>query len=438
MSIEVRLPQLGESITHARLTVWLKREGERVSRGDILAEVETDKTSVEIEAPADGVLATIEVAAGTDRVPVNAVLALLEDGTAAVAEPSDSLRVALAGGVDAHPAAVAPLATRSPDVPAPVVRASRPASPPPASPLPDDHSVVASPLARRMAAAAGIALGTIAGTGPGGRITRADVDGHLVATTRTVAAPASATARSTSPESVESFVLPVDDPSRYALKPLSTMRRVTGKRLTQSKQQIPHFYLRIECAMDDVARARTEINEHRTDTLSFTAFTLRAAALALRKVPAANAMWADGAVRLYNTVDLAVAVNTSSGLIAPVVRAAEQKSVVALNDEVRTLAERARLATLTPEEYKGGTCTVSNLGMFGVTSLYPIINPPQACILGLGAIEERPVVRSRAVAVGLMMTCTLAADHRALDGATGAEFLAAFRDFIQDPWSLLM
>jgi pyruvate dehydrogenase E2 component (dihydrolipoamide acetyltransferase) len=308
----------------------------------------------------------------------------------------------------------------------------------PASPWQDDHDVKASPLARRMAAAAGIVLGTIPGTGPGGRITRADVDAHLGATTHTVSGPASATTRVTPPEAAESFVLPADDPSRYALTPLSTMRRVTGKRLTQSKQQIPHFYLRIECVMDDVARARTEINGQRTDKLSFTAFTLRAAALALRKVPAANAMWADGAVRLYNTVDLAVAVNTSSGLIAPIVRAAEQKSVVALNDEVRALAERGRLGTLKPEEYNGGTCTVSNLGMFGVTSLYPIINPPQTCILGLGAIEERPVVRGRAVAVGLMMTCTLAADHRALDGATGAEFLAAFRDFIQDPWSLLM
>ncbi len=432
MSIEVRLPQLGESTTHARLSLWLKREGERVHRGDIIAEVETDKTSVEIEAPADGVLATIHVAAGTDRVPVHAVLAVLEDGTGATAEPSGSSRVELVAAV-AHPAPVAPLPLVSSIVPTRSVPV-----PMPAPPRQDDDDVQASPLARRMAAAAGLALGTIPGTGPGGRISRADVDAHLATTTRTVAAPASATTRSTPPESVRSFVLPADDPSRYAMTTLSTMRRVTGKRLTQSKQQIPHFYLRIECAMDDVARARTEINGQRTEKLSFTAFTLRAAALALRKVPAANAMWADGAVRLYNTVDLAVAVNTSSGLIAPVVRAAEQKSVVALNDEMRALAERGRLGTLTPEQYNGGTCTVSNLGMFGVTSLYPIINPPQTCILGLGAIEERPVVRSRAVAVGLMMTCTLAADHRALDGATGAEFLAAFRDFIQDPWSLLM
>ncbi|MEQ1908635.1 MAG: dihydrolipoamide acetyltransferase family protein [Vicinamibacterales bacterium] len=437
MSIEVRLPQLGESITHARLSVWLKQEGERVNRGEIIAEVETDKTSVEIEAPADGVLATIEIAAGTERVPVNAVLALLDDGTAAVSGTNGSSGVERAAAVDTYAASAEPTTPASPSVP--IGRDPVPVPVPgSASAWQDEERVLASPLARRMAAAAGLALGTIRGTGPGGRITRADVDARLGGTAPVAAAPALAPARAEQPASAQSFVLPADDPTRYTLTPLSTMRRVTGNRLTQSKQQIPHFYLRIECAMDDVARARTEINGQRADKLSFTAFTLRAAALALRKVPAANAMWADGAVRIYNTVDLAVAVNTSSGLIAPVVRAAEQKSVVALNDEIRALAERGRLGTLKPEQYNGGTCTVSNLGMFGVTSLYPIINPPQTCILGLGAIEERPVVRSRAVAVGWMMTCTLAADHRALDGATGAEFLAAFRDFIQDPWSLLM
>lgn len=296
--------------------------------------------------------------------------------------------------------------------------------------------MAASPLARRMAHAAGIALATIRGTGAGCQVTRADVDAVLIPAN--TASPARPSARVAPTQPAPLFALPADEASRYDLTPLSTMRRVSAERLTQSKQQIPHFYLRVECAMDGVTRARNEINARQADALSFTAFTLRAAALALRKVPAANAMWADGAVRLYKTVDLAVAVNTQAGLIAPVVRSAEQKSVVALNAEIRALAERARNGRLKPEEYNGGTCTVSNLGMFGVTSLYPIINPPQTCILGVGAIEERPVVRDHAPAVGLMMTCTLAADHRALDGATGAEFLAAFRELIEDPWLLLL
>ena len=428
MSIEVRLPELGESITHARLSVWLKREGDRVNRGDILAEVETDKTSIEIESPADGVLMSVRVPAGTEKVRVHEVLALLE----------------AAGGVSAGPAIVGaeppgetPRITPVSPAPSPVSVAEAAAQAPalvPADPV--GAEPFASPLAKRMAHAAGIPLASIRATGPGGQISRADVDSVLAPTS------ASAPVRRPAPPVVPSPASPLvasDDESRYDLVTLSPMRRVSAERLTQSKQQIPHFYLRIDCAMDGVAGARAQINAGANgDPLSLTAFTLRAAALALRKVPAANATWADGAVRLYKTVDLAVAVNTPSGLIAPVIRSAEQKSVVALNAEIRALAERARNGKLLPTEYTGGTCTVSNLGMFGVTSLYPIINPPQACILGLGAIEERPVVRDHAPAVGLMMTCTLAGDHRALDGATGAAFLPAFRELIEDPWLLLL
>ena len=427
MPIEVRLPELGESITHAKLSLWLKKEGERVSRGDVIAEVETDKTSVEIESPADGVLSAIHVPAGTDKVAVHQLLALLADEAGPSALAADD-------GPPAADASETPAEERmaaAPFQPSTVALPPRAAS----APTADDSAIAASPLARGMAHAAGIPLGSIEGTGPGGRVTRRDVEAVLGqkrsagASQLRIASPAVA---------APAFVLPADDPSRYELTPLSTVRRVTAERLTQSKRNIPHFYLRVECAMDAVSRARDEINARASEKLSFTAFTLRAAALALRKVPAANAMWADGAVRLYRNVDLAVAVNTPSGLIAPVVRNADEKSVVAINRDIRALAERARLATLKPDEYSGGTCTVSNLGMYGVTSLYPIVNPPQTCILGIGAIEERPVVHDHALAVGLMMTCTLSADHRALDGATGAEFLAAFRELIEDPWLLLL
>lgn len=415
MPTEVRLPNLGDSISHAKLTVWLKKVGEPVRRGEIIAEVETDKTSVEIEAPDDGVLASIEVQAGTEDVAVNQLLALLGDAGATVASP---VVVAAAPPTSKQ---VEPERARPSGGDRGVGSDD------------DDSAIAASPLVRRMAFAAGIPLRSIHGTGPGGRVLREDVEGLL-----DPPQPVAARGASRSTSGVATAALPSDDEGRYVVAPLSTMKRVSGERLTQSKQQIPHFYLRVECAMDAVARARDEINARRADRLSFTAFVLRAAALALQKVPAANAMWVNGAVRLYKTVDLAVAVNTPSGLVAPVVRSAEGKSVVALNQEMQALAERAKLGKLRPEDYNGGTCTVSNLGMFGVTSLYPIINPPQTCILGVGVVEERPVVRDHAVTVGLMMTCTLAADHRALDGAVGAELLAAFRGLIEDPWALAL
>jgi pyruvate dehydrogenase E2 component (dihydrolipoamide acetyltransferase) len=224
----------------------------------------------------------------------------------------------------------------------------------------------------------------------------------------------------------------------YEVQALSPARRVTAERLTRVKQTVPHFYLRIDCAMDHVVRVRQELHARGQDRFPLTAFTIRAAALALQKVPAANSAWVDGAVRIYKSADIAIAVNTPSGLIAPIVRQAERKSLLMIAREVQILADRARDGGLKPEEYSGGTFTISNLGMYGVTSLYPIINPPQSCILGVGALEERPVVRDHALAVGAVMTCTLSADHRAIDGVAGAEFLAAFRQLIEDPWALFL
>lgn len=436
MSIEVRLPELGGSITHAKLSTWLKQAGEKVSRGEPIAEVETDKTSVEIEAPDDGVLVDIQVPAGTDKVAVNELLALIStDGADKPSRPSVvatmpfAAATSSASGVDAvirngGPAATAPVATAM----------TGPATPAAGSPGNDvsEAAIAASPLARRMALAAGIRLSTLKGTGPNGRITKMDVEAVL--------RPRAVTGRADAPPTGWPTAVPApdDDPGRYDRVTLSTVRRVSAERLTTSKLTIPHFYLHVDCSMDTVSRIRSEVNARAGEKLSLTAFALRAAALALKKVPAANAMWDNGTVRLYKPVDLAVAVNTPSGLIAPVIRNAQEKSVPALNRELRELAERARDGRLRPEDYSGGTCTVSNLGMFGITSLYPIVNPPQTCILGLGAVEQRPVVRDHALAVGLVMTATLSADHRALDGAVGAEFLAAFRQLVEDPWSLLL
>jgi pyruvate dehydrogenase E2 component (dihydrolipoamide acetyltransferase) len=434
MSIEVRLPELGGSITHAKLSTWLKHAGDAVTRGEPIAEVETDKTSVEIEAPGDGVLVAIEVPAGTDKVAVNDLLAIISaEGAGPVAMP------AAVDAMSAVPARTPEAAARSRadgDGPAgPAPDASSPAGAAPAPLTGDDvpdAAIAASPLARRMAAAAGIRLSRLKGTGPNGRITKSDVEAVLRPR------PGAASAQALPATAPRSVPAPDDDPARYETVTLSTMRRVTAERLAVAKQTIPHFYLRADCAMDAVSRIRNEVNARGREKLSLTAFALRAAALALKRVPAANAMWDNGAVRLYDPVDLAVAVNTPSGLIAPVVRNAHEKPVPVLNQELRDLSERARGGRLRPEDYTGGTCTVSNLGMFGITSLYPIVNPPQTCILGLGAVDERPVVRDHALAVGLVMTCTLSADHRALDGAVGAEFLSAFRQLIEDPWSLLL
>jgi pyruvate dehydrogenase E2 component (dihydrolipoamide acetyltransferase) len=423
MSIEIRLPELGGSVTHARLSVWLKREGERVRRGEPIAEVETDKTSVEIQAPGDGILARVRVAAGTEDLSVDELLAFVDPaGGVAVQQDPD------AAPTGPQPEPRMPTASTHSEV----VESPR-ATPVQASGPNGDAHISASPLARRMAHIAGIPLSTIRGSGRGGRIMKQDVELVLRPT------PEAATGR-VSPAAAIGPAPPLldEDPAAYEIVRLSTTRRVSAERLTASKRTIPHFYLRVECAVDSVSRMRTEMNARAAERLSFTAFVLRAAAVALKKVPAANAMWADGAVRVFRHVDVAVAVNTPAGLVAPVIRNAAEKSVIVLSGEIRTLTERARAGRLEAEDYAGGTCTVSNLGMFGITSLYPIVNPPQVCILGIGAVEERPVVRDHQIAVAMMMTATLSADHRAMDGATGAEFLGAFRELIQDPWLLLL
>jgi pyruvate dehydrogenase E2 component (dihydrolipoamide acetyltransferase) len=432
MSIEVRLPELGESVTHAKLTAWLKREGDRVSAGEPIAEVETDKTNVEIEAPAAGVLETIHVRAGTDRVPVNELLALIADrapadqtGSADAMSRSGSLEREHSSG----PTLLKPDPPPEGDRPRPALAKERPiVVPGVAGPDSSQSAIPRSPLAARMADAAGLSLADIPGSGPGGRITKNDVDAVL-------RPPNHAQVAVSSPVAVPRLV---EDSAAYDVRPLSPMRRVAAERLLHAKQTIPHFYLQTDCAVDQVSRIRQELNARADEKLSVTIFVIRAVALALRKVPAANSTWVDGAVRVYHSADIALAINTPSGLIAPVIRQVEQKSLLMIAHEVRALSERARAGRLKPEEYSGGTFTISNLGMYGVTSIYPIINPPQSCILGVGAIEERPVVRDHAVGVGSMMTCTLSADHRAIDGATGAEFLAAFRKLIEDPWALVL
>ena len=427
--IEFRLPQLADSVTSVKLSIWLKREGDRVQAGEPIVEVETDKTNVELEAPASGVVRTIHVAAGTEGLEAGVLLALIAaeaDGTparlaATTPEPVET---------DAGSAVSDASSGRGDETTAPHAPA-RP-DPPPARVADGAPAPVATPMARRMAVAAGLDLSTIRGTGHGGRVGKSDIDRVLAA--QRGATPVDSAVSITPTPAPGDTPAPAGPDTPFQEYPLTAMRRVTAVRLQQAKQTVPHFYLRIECAVDAALGLRARVKELHPDvTPSLTDFVVRAAALALRQVPRANSSWADGVVRVYDTVDIALAVNTPNGLITPIVRAADRKDLGTIARETSALATRARAGTLTPDEYTGGTFTISNLGMYGVESLYAIVNPPQSCILGVGAAVKRPVVAGNAVTVGTVMACTLSADHRAIDGAVGAELLTALRAFIEQP-----
>ena len=428
MPTELRLPPLADTVTSVKLAAWLKREGQAVAAGEPIVEVETDKTNVEIEAPAGGVVSRIHVPAGTEGLETGALLAVIDGAADAAGEPETAPEAATTGPAVEHEAAPPTAATEaaSGTEPGPGAggRARASAIGPASGPVP-----AASPLARRMAAAAGLDLREIKGTGRGGRIGKSDVERALAAQ----AGPAPAASRR--PVAARAPAAPADIPAAgFREEPLSAMRRVTAERLQAAKQTVPHFYLNADCAMDAALRLRARLNERDPDLgLTLTDIIVRAAALALREVPAANSAWGDGAVRLFDTADIAVAVDTPGGLITPIIRQADGKSLRAISQELKSLSTRAREGGLTPEEYTGGTFTISNLGMYGVDSLYAIVNPPQSCILGVGAARPRPVAASGGVEVATIAACTLSADHRAIDGATGARFLASLRTFIEEP-----
>jgi len=435
MPIEIRLPELSASMTEATVLVWRKRPGEAVKPGDVLVEIETDKSAVELEASDEGTLLEILVQEGAEGVPVGALLALL-------ARPGE-----------ASPTGASPLARETASHAAPATAAASEI----AAAAVSQRGAHATPLARRMAEQAGIALESIRGSGTGGRIMKCDVE---AARGMRPLAPALAEATRAVPQTE---LLPVlsrfarargggdsavrQGPELPAEAPFHEVRHTTAHRtqalrLAESKRTIPHFYLTVDCELDALLALREELNARSTrqgePRFSVNDLVVRAAALALRRVPAANVSFTEDALRIYDRVDVAVAVATDSGLVTPIVRDADRKGLADLSRELRDLGERARERRLRPEEYQGGTLTVSNLGMYGIRSLLPILNPPQSCILGAGAAEPRPVARDGAVVVRTIMTCTLSADHRALDGATGAELLTALRRGLEDPLSLLL
>ncbi|MCW9002321.1 MAG: pyruvate dehydrogenase complex dihydrolipoamide acetyltransferase [Rhodospirillales bacterium] len=422
MPIQVLMPALSPTMTDGKLSKWLKSEGDAIAAGDAIAEIETDKATMEVEAVDEGILGRILVAEGTEGVAVNLPIALiLEDG-----EDASALDTVTTGTTKTP----AP-SEKKPSAPESIKQASAPQSAG-AQTAGDSQvggsRVFASPLAKRLATEAGLDLGKVTGTGPRGRIVKKDIE----------AAKAGGAARAASLPST-----PVASGEPHTAFPNSMARKVIAKRLGEAKRDIPHFYLTIDCEIDALLDARKQLNERSPEgggafKLSVNDLIVKAVALALREVPAANATWTDEAILRFNTIDVSVAVATPNGLITPVLRNADTKGLAALSNEMKDLATRARDAKLMPEEYQGGGFTISNLGMFGIREFSAIINPPQSCILAVGAGEQRPVVRDGQLAIATVMTCTLSVDHRSVDGAVGAEFLAAFRKFIECPMSMIL
>ena len=451
MPIEIRMPALSPTMTEGNLARWLKKEGDEVHAGDVIAEIETDKATMEYEAADEGRIGKIIVPEGAQGIKVNQPIAvLLEEGEdpkalekfAASSPPSGNGQQAAA--LAPPPSGVAPKTEPSPAPPV------QPASAPAVHPAPQINGgrVFASPLARRMAQQAGLDLTAIRGSGPQGRIVKADIDKALGApgATPTVArarapgaAPTGAPAAAPSiPVFAKAQVLALAGNPPYHEKPHSSMRRVIARRLTESKQTVPHFYLSVDCTIDELVKIRKELNGKSETRISVNDFVIRAAALALRQVPAANASWSDDAILLWERVDIAVAVALDDGLITPIIKGADQKGLAQIANESKDLAERARTGKLKLEEFQGGTFSISNLGMYGIREFAAVINPPQGGILAVGLGEQRPVVKDGQLSVATVMTCTLSGDHRVVDGAVGAQFLAAFKKLVEDPLTMLL
>ena len=443
MSINILMPALSPTMTEGTLLKWHVKEGDAVGSGDILADIETDKATMEVEAVDEGRIGKLLVAEGTEGVAVNAPIAVLleegEDESAMAAAPPaatapDPVATPAASPPAASPPAASPSAAAAP--------APAAASAPPPSGAAGER-IAASPLAKRMARQAGLDLASLRGSGPHGRIIKRDIEAALTGGTATaVAAPAAAAAAPTAtPTAAGPSAAQLADMlgMAYELQPLSAMRKVIARRLTEAKQTVPHFYLTADCEIDELLRVRKELNGRFEDTkISVNDFVIRASALALKQVPGANASFDPSGILLYEHADVSVAVATPGGLITPIVKAAETKGLATISAEMKDLVGRAREGKLKPEEYQGGSFSVSNLGMFGVKDFAAIINPPQGCILAVGAGQQRPVVKDGALAIATVMSCTLSVDHRVVDGALGAEFLAAFKKLIEYPPAMLL
>jgi len=439
MSIEIFMPALSPTMEKGTLAKWLVKEGDTVESGDMLAEIETDKATMEVESIDEGTVAKILVAEGTEDVPVGQIIAVLAEDGENIADIKVST-TPMAATVEATVESNEPAMEQAPAAKA----VAAPVKTQAAGGIAGNDRVKASPLAKRIASQSGIALETVTGTGPHGRIVKRDVE-NIVAASPAVSA--TATAPVTPPPTVSMATTPIaqaygpHDDIPFREERLSGMRKVIAKRLSESKQTVPHFYLTVDCELDNLLAQRKELNAKLADSggkLSVNDFVIRAVALALKKVPAANVQFAGDKMYWYERADVSVAVAVEGGLVTPVVRGADSKGLAEISAEVKAFAGKAREGKLLPEDYAGGTFSISNLGMHGIKEFSAVVNPPQGAILAIGAGEQRPVVKDGALAVATIMSCTLSCDHRAIDGAVGAEFLAAFKGYMQDPLTMLL
>src|SRR4051794_38119542 len=466
MPINILMPALSPTMEKGNLAKWLKKEGDKVRPGDVIAEIETDKATMEVEAVDEGTLAKILVPEGTADVPVNQLIAVMagegEDAKAAGASAAsaaapkaatrptspqgEEVAARSAAGEGGQQSKITPSSSPPPQ-PSPPQGRSRPSSSgyggegaDRAEGKANGHDrVFSSPLARRLAREAGIDLARIAGSGPHGRVIARDVEGAKQG--KGLKAPGPAPALSIAPAISDEKVLALFEPGSYEVVPHDNMRRVIAQRLTASTQTVPHFYLTMDCVIDRLLAAREEINNAAPKNkegkpafkLSVNDFVVKALAVALQKIPDANVSWTESGMLKHKHSDVGVAVALPAGLITPIVRNAETKTLSAISNELKDMVARARARKLKPQEYQGGTTAVSNLGMYGIKDFTAVINPPHATILAAGAAEQRAIVRKGQIVAAHVMSVTLSCDHRAVDGALGAELIGAFKGLIENP-----
>ncbi len=450
MPINILMPALSPTMEKGNLARWLKKEGDSIKSGDVIAEIETDKATMEVEAVDEGVLAKILVPEGAQDVKVNELIALI------AVEGEDVKAVAAGGGAAPAPA---PKAAPAPAAAAPsaalaATPAATPAAPAPAPVAASSANgrVFASPLARRIAKDAGLDISAVPGSGPHGRVIERDVKAAIAGgATKKAAAPQPAAAAPVSAAAAptgmsDETIKKLFEPGSFEEVPHDSMRKVIARRLVEAKQTIPHFYLTVDCKLDALLALRETINaaapktkdKQPTYKVSVNDFVIKALALALQRVPEANVTYTENTMLKHKHSDVAVAVSIPGGLITPVVRKAETKGLATISSEMKDLATRARARKLAPHEFQGGSSAVSNLGMFGIKNFSAVINPPHACILAVGAGEQRVIVENGEMKIATMMSVTLSTDHRAVDGALGAELISAFKELIENPIGMLV
>jgi len=428
MPIKILMPTLSPTMTEGNLTLWVKSEGDRVSPGDVIAEIETDKATMELETVDEGILAKILISEGTEEIPVNTPIAIiLEEG-----ETQSDLE-----GMDININKVESTTDTK------AVEDSDVISDNLANPMQDEalnsdvnnrsrnvdtqERIKSSPLARRMAEQQKIDLALVNGSGPNGRIIRADIEAFSL--------PDIPVVKNDIPQVYK------EDYSDYEILPISNIRKVVARRLTEAKQEVPHFYLTVDCEIDNLLNVRDDLNSRAKNNefkISINDMIIKACAVALMQVPAANASWSEEGIKIYKNANISVAVAINDGLITPIINNANSKGLMTISNEMKELVTQAQDGTLTPDQYQGGTFSISNLGMYGVKNFQAIINPPQGCILAVGKIEKKPVVKNDEITIASIMSATLSVDHRVVDGAIGAQFLNSIKTLIEDPLGMLL